>query len=189
MKLFIISSWSCLFLILCGPGIVVAFQQHITLFRTSPTEGFTHRFTHNKVLPSWYGQRLDPIGIPCSGISSSYRLSTSLNAHDHAEKDLKGISEPVNKDNGTNDNITPASIIDPFRAKKSEEALRNKKQVFFALSSLIIANFGLMLLSGKGAWRYYLSGGICAAISHGITTPVDVIKVCVCTRTRHFRII
>eukprot|EP01036_Dinobryon_divergens_P061155 gene61155-81527_t len=25
-------------------------------------------------------------------------------------------------------------------------------------------------------WRYFLAGGICAACSHGITTPIDVIK-------------
>lgn len=26
-------------------------------------------------------------------------------------------------------------------------------------------------------WRYFLAGGICAATSHGITTPIDVVKV------------
>ncbi len=25
-------------------------------------------------------------------------------------------------------------------------------------------------------WRYFLAGGICAATSHGITTPIDVVK-------------
>ena len=25
-------------------------------------------------------------------------------------------------------------------------------------------------------WRYFAAGGICAAVSHGITTPLDVIK-------------
>jgi len=27
-----------------------------------------------------------------------------------------------------------------------------------------------------GAWRFFLSGGICAATSHAITTPIDVVK-------------
>jgi hypothetical protein len=25
-------------------------------------------------------------------------------------------------------------------------------------------------------WRYFLAGGLCAATSHGITTPIDVVK-------------
>ena len=25
-------------------------------------------------------------------------------------------------------------------------------------------------------WRYFAAGGICAATSHGITTPIDVVK-------------
>lgn len=25
-------------------------------------------------------------------------------------------------------------------------------------------------------WRYFVAGGICAACSHGITTPIDVVK-------------
>ena len=25
-------------------------------------------------------------------------------------------------------------------------------------------------------WRYFVAGGVCAATSHGITTPIDVVK-------------
>jgi len=35
---------------------------------------------------------------------------------------------------------------------------------------------GLVTVSGPGGWRYYLAGGICAAVSHGLTTPIDVVK-------------
>lgn len=34
----------------------------------------------------------------------------------------------------------------------------------------------LISLSGPGAWRYYLSGGICAAASHVIPVPIDTVK-------------
>ena len=34
----------------------------------------------------------------------------------------------------------------------------------------------LMQVSGAGAWRYYLAGGVCAAVSHAIPVPVDVVK-------------
>jgi hypothetical protein len=35
----------------------------------------------------------------------------------------------------------------------------------------------LIIASGPGAWRFYLSGGVCAATSHAIPTPIDVVKV------------
>lgn len=34
----------------------------------------------------------------------------------------------------------------------------------------------LIAASGVGAWRYYLAGGLCAAISHTIPVPLDTIK-------------
>lgn len=33
-----------------------------------------------------------------------------------------------------------------------------------------------ILLKSPGSWRFFLAGGLCAAISHTIPTPVDVIK-------------
>jgi hypothetical protein len=45
-----------------------------------------------------------------------------------------------------------------------------------------IGMFGAILYkfvtnSSPGSWRYFLSGGLCAASSHAIPTPIDVIKV------------
>lgn len=34
----------------------------------------------------------------------------------------------------------------------------------------------LIAASGPGAWRYYLAGGLCAAVSHTIPTPIDCVK-------------
>lgn len=31
-------------------------------------------------------------------------------------------------------------------------------------------------LLGSIDWRYFLAGGLCAATSHGLTTPIDVVK-------------
>lgn len=36
---------------------------------------------------------------------------------------------------------------------------------------------GLLKLSSTGSWRYFLAGGVCAAVSHAIPTPIDVVKV------------
>jgi hypothetical protein len=40
-----------------------------------------------------------------------------------------------------------------------------------------ISLFALITLSAPGSWRYFLAGGICAATSHAIAVPIDVVKV------------
>ena len=43
--------------------------------------------------------------------------------------------------------------------------------------SLQIRGGGGGLAEGESIdWRFFLAGGICAATSHGITTPIDVVK-------------
>jgi solute carrier family 25 phosphate transporter 3 len=60
--------------------------------------------------------------------------------------------------------------------RKMEKRLNNRIKVSIATLSVFTAFFLLVVLSGPGQWRYYLAGGICAAVSHAVTTPVDVIK-------------
>lgn len=46
-----------------------------------------------------------------------------------------------------------------------------------AAFSVVIASFALLLFaSGPGSWRFFLAGGLCAAASHAIPTPIDVVK-------------
>jgi len=54
---------------------------------------------------------------------------------------------------------------------------KNKIKVAATVAVLLGGGAGLVACSGAGAWRYYLAGGICAATSHAVATPVDVIKV------------
>lgn len=53
---------------------------------------------------------------------------------------------------------------------------RNRMKVSLAFCGFLAVFFKLMFSCGEGSWRYFLAGGICAAVSHSITTPVDVIK-------------
>jgi hypothetical protein len=46
---------------------------------------------------------------------------------------------------------------------------------FVGLAAATVVMF--LLYSAPGAWRFFLAGGICAATSHAIPTPVDVVKV------------
>lgn len=41
----------------------------------------------------------------------------------------------------------------------------------------VSAVYAMLAFSSPGAWRYFLAGGVCAATSHAIPTPVDVVKV------------
>ncbi|GAX25310.1 hypothetical protein FisN_5Lh399 [Fistulifera solaris] len=53
------------------------------------------------------------------------------------------------------------------------------KQYSIAAVSTCLATAMCWLLiaaSGVGAWRYYLAGGLCAAISHTVPVPIDVVK-------------
>jgi len=43
--------------------------------------------------------------------------------------------------------------------------------------SLVYISTKLIFWSNPGSYRYYLAGGICASLSHTITTPIDVVKV------------
>jgi hypothetical protein len=55
------------------------------------------------------------------------------------------------------------------------EHMSRKDQILLALVSVgsILAFTGLITFSGRGAWRYFLAGGICAAASHTIPVPID----------------
>ena len=52
-------------------------------------------------------------------------------------------------------------------------------QVVVAIMSvtMVLSFLGLLSASGPGGWRFYLAGGVCAATSHAIATPIDVVKV------------
>ena len=45
-----------------------------------------------------------------------------------------------------------------------------------ALLCCVAAAEALTANSGGADWRYFAAGGVSAAISHGYTTPLDVIK-------------
>mmetsp|Transcript_51154 Transcript_51154/g.52114 ORF Transcript_51154/g.52114 Transcript_51154/m.52114 type:complete len:445 (-) Transcript_51154:312-1646(-) len=78
---------------------------------------------------------------------------------------------------------TSSSSWDDLLAPSSAPR-RNHKYVTIVDKAFIIAFGGsaiftflvLALKSPPGSWRYFLSGGLCAAFSHAIPTPVDVVK-------------
>lgn len=60
----------------------------------------------------------------------------------------------------------------------SHDDITKKDQLIISVTLLsLIITFSLILkLAEPGSWRYFAAGGICAAISHAATTPIDVVK-------------
>lgn len=64
-------------------------------------------------------------------------------------------------------------------AESDDSESMSRKDLILMSSSTILAGLvfaWLVAASGPGGWRYYLAGGICAATSHAIPVPIDVIK-------------
>lgn len=105
--------------------------------------------------------------------------STLLHADISAKITDSNEIVPLPVDNSThNDNgaLTEEELLKIQKRKIKKR--KNRIMVSIATTSMFSAFLGLIYMSGPGQWRYYLAGGICAAVSHAITTPVDVIKVC-----------
>ena len=75
-------------------------------------------------------------------------------------------------------NELPSSCL-PVETKQPERFITRDTVAAMATVSvaLLLALLGLLSASGPGGWRYYVAGGTCAAISHAIATPIDVVKV------------
>ena len=59
-------------------------------------------------------------------------------------------------------------------------AISVKDKIYLAIFAGlgVTSMFGLLSMSTTaGCWRYFLAGGVCAAVSHAIPTPIDVVKV------------
>jgi len=109
-------------------------------------------------------------------------FSTSF-SHLKAKKDVGLNNElPQFKPLPTSQSVK-ASIVDLHESIRRQGAslekdgsILNKKNALLTVAGMLMASTLLVISSGAGAWRYYLAGGICAAVSHSFTTPVDVIK-------------
>ena len=76
------------------------------------------------------------------------------------------------------DNNLPSSYLalEPKQAERRIDRGTIVKMATVSVSLLLVL-LGLLSASGPGGWRYYVAGGMCAAISHAIATPIDVVKV------------
>jgi hypothetical protein len=78
---------------------------------------------------------------------------------------------------GTKDEKKKASKSNKVQHAQNEITSSDKAVLWTAVAGIVAAFAAVTQISGPGAWKYYVAGGICAAFSHGITTPIDVVKV------------
>ena len=71
--------------------------------------------------------------------------------------------------------LNPSSPVMPVEdtCMNALDKLRITIFVGCVINALLMMFFKL----APGCWRFFLAGGLCAAISHTIPTPVDVVKV------------
>lgn len=95
---------------------------------------------------------------------SSTTIQTTTTTIEQGEGAL--VTAPSNSNSNNND-----IYLHPDRVSPTDIAV-----ILLSTISLIGSFMALIWASGVGMWRYYLAGGICAAISHMVPVPIDVIK-------------
>ena len=95
-----------------------------------------------------------------------WNTSVSRNEHDGASS--------VNTADWTNGPIVAPEIDGPVLLGSISRS--DKAKLIFITCSSVLMLLTLYQISGAGTWRYYLAGGMCAAISHTIPVPIDVVK-------------
>ena len=87
-------------------------------------------------------------------------------------------TETVNGEQSVKINLQPVNGDQESTVVTSENITLKEKTMALTVLIASIASFSsLILFSGAGSWRYFMAGGICAAFSHSLTTPIDVVKV------------
>jgi hypothetical protein len=76
------------------------------------------------------------------------------------------------------DNVLISSFLPP-KQQPPHDHINTLDKTFVAgfLGLFVAILYKLLKNSSPGSWRYFLAGGLCAASSHAIPTPIDVIKV------------
>ena len=104
-----------------------------------------------------------------SAASESMEISSSSSS--------TGTKDEKKKATGTKDEKKKASKSNKVQHAQNEINSSDKAVLWTAVAGIVAAFAAVTQISGPGAWKYYVAGGICAAFSHGITTPIDVVKV------------
>lgn len=74
--------------------------------------------------------------------------------------------------------LIPLIALKPNHQHHDHITALDKTLVLGSIGAFGALLYKFVMASAPGSWRYFLAGGLCAASSHAIPTPIDVIKVC-----------
>lgn len=118
------------------------------------------------------------VGIPTSESWRSWSSGRRRNGRFYREHDA--LSVPFSGSPADPKSHSWEEIISPHATSQSnhlEITAMDKVVMGGFLLVTTLALYATMSLTAAGSWRYFAAGGICAATSHAIPTPLDVIKV------------
>lgn len=118
------------------------------------------------------------------------RISLSVPIQDHQlnafsfgiedDSELQGQPSFFFNENSTEPGPSWSSVLAPaapaLPVEQTAMTTVEKIRIATVLGAAASAFLALVLKSSPGSWRFFLAGGLCAAISHTIPTPVDVVK-------------
>jgi len=106
-------------------------------------------------------------------------LSFGYENDSHQELGLQALSVGVTR-NATEPGQAWSSFVPPsvpaLPTENTATSTVEKIQLGTFLGCAVSAFLAIVLKSSPGSWRFFLAGGLCAAISHTIPTPIDVVK-------------
>ena len=111
-------------------------------------------------------------------INSGGSTGSDISHHQQLHQGLDIAATSAANDGGSKDEKKKASKKNKVQHAQNEITSADKAVLWTAVAGIVAAFAAVTQVSGPGAWKYYVAGGICAAFSHGITTPIDVVKVC-----------
>jgi hypothetical protein len=142
-----------------------AFQSNFNTRLSVALEPVTSRIPQN---PYYKGRRNHsyPTSLRSAALFSADGPSSELDGDAHVPM------QEIVKD------IVQANASSPTTQEETS-SISVKDKILFAISGGlgIAALLNLVRMSSAGSWRYFLAGGVCAAVSHAIPTPIDVVKV------------
>jgi hypothetical protein len=118
---------------------------------------------------------------PSSAVTPIHRTASSQNWS--TERKPRQIYHAMTWQQGTSEDNSSVSLEDtltatPYPTPDHDEITTVDKAVLAGTTAFTaISLFAFITLSAPGSWRYFLAGGICAAMSHAVTVPIDVVKV------------
>lgn len=156
-------------------------QQHqVGIFSTLPNSITLHRPHQNLQLQQSNNSNNHPSQATSSSPDTTVATTFLFSGLDRVNGDATLRSTETQEPSQTHSNHHHNYSLNssPSSTVIHDHLTMNDKLVVAATTLVGIVGFTVLVLaSGPGAWRYYLSGGVCAATSHAIPTPIDVVKV------------